>query len=100
MASINLACQYVFQGTVKLLDATCSTQFDCAGTTNGSIICDPSANPFVRDHDDRRRRQAVQRRRRRLRDELQLRAEQLERLGLHRRRDERRGVALQRHPPL
>jgi hypothetical protein len=39
-ASINLACQYVFQGPGKTLTDTCATQFDCAGATNGSIICD------------------------------------------------------------
>ena len=43
-ASIDLACNYVFQGKLALLTSTdvCTTQFDCAGTTNGSIICDPA----------------------------------------------------------
>ena len=43
-ASIDLACNYVFQGKLALLTPTdvCSTQFDCAGATNGSIICDPA----------------------------------------------------------
>jgi hypothetical protein len=42
-ASIDLACNYVFQGKLALLTTTdvCTTQFDCAGTTNGTIICDP-----------------------------------------------------------
>jgi hypothetical protein len=41
-ASINLACQYVFQGPGKTgtNPDSCTTQFDCAGSTNGSIICD------------------------------------------------------------
>jgi hypothetical protein len=45
-ASIDLACNYVFQGKLALLTPTdvCTTQFDCAGTTNGSIICDPAQN--------------------------------------------------------
>jgi hypothetical protein len=39
-AGIDLACGYVFQGPgVKDMD-TCTSQFDCAGATNGSIICD------------------------------------------------------------
>lgn len=40
MANIKLACGYVFQGTAVALKDPCTTQFDCAGTTNGSIICD------------------------------------------------------------
>ncbi len=40
MANIKLACGYVFQGSVKLLATGCTTQFDCAGATNGTIICD------------------------------------------------------------
>ncbi|HLK91833.1 MAG TPA: hypothetical protein VKZ18_18220 [Polyangia bacterium] len=44
MASINLACQYVFQGPGKTLTDSCTTQFDCAGATNGSIICDQAHN--------------------------------------------------------
>jgi hypothetical protein len=42
-ASIDLACNYVFQGKSAVIPTTdtCTTQFDCAGTTNGSIICDP-----------------------------------------------------------
>jgi hypothetical protein len=40
MASIDLACNYVFQGKGVQLTSSCTTQFDCAGTTNGSIICD------------------------------------------------------------
>jgi hypothetical protein len=41
-ASIDLACQYVFQGPGKTgtNPDSCTTQFDCAGSTNGSIICD------------------------------------------------------------
>ncbi len=41
MADINLACGYVFQGTGKLNSGTCTTQFECAGATDGSNICDP-----------------------------------------------------------
>ena len=39
-ASIDLACNYVFQGKGVQLTDSCTTQFDCAGTTNGTIICD------------------------------------------------------------
>jgi hypothetical protein len=39
--SIDLACRYVFQGKVMPLADPCVTQFDCAGTTDGTIICDP-----------------------------------------------------------
>jgi hypothetical protein len=39
-AGIDLACGYVFQGPGKVDTDTCGTQFDCAGATNGSIICD------------------------------------------------------------
>jgi hypothetical protein len=39
-AGIDLACGYVFQGPGMVNVDTCTTQFDCAGTTNGSIICD------------------------------------------------------------
>ena len=39
-AGIDLACGYVWQGPGKVDTDTCSTQFDCAGNTNGSIICD------------------------------------------------------------
>jgi hypothetical protein len=42
MTNITLACEYVFQGNAKLLTDACTTQFDCAGATNGSIICDKS----------------------------------------------------------
>jgi hypothetical protein len=44
MASIELACNYVFQGKGVQLTSTCTTQFDCAGTTNGSIICDANSH--------------------------------------------------------
>jgi hypothetical protein len=44
MAAIDLACNYVFQGKGVLLTDTCTTQFDCAGATDGSIICDPMAH--------------------------------------------------------
>jgi hypothetical protein len=44
MASINLACQYVYQGTLGLLGGSCSSQFDCAGPTDGTIVCDPNSN--------------------------------------------------------
>ena len=44
MASINLACGYVYQGNVMLLAGYCSTQFDCAGPTDGTIVCDSHAN--------------------------------------------------------
>ena len=39
-AGIDLACGYVFQGKGMVDMDTCTTQFDCAGATNGSIICD------------------------------------------------------------
>jgi hypothetical protein len=39
-AGIDLACGYVFQGPGMVNMDTCTTQFDCAGSTNGSIICD------------------------------------------------------------
>jgi hypothetical protein len=39
-ATIDLACNYVFQGKGVQLTDTCISQFDCAGTTNGTIICD------------------------------------------------------------
>jgi len=45
MAAIDLACNYVFQGKGVLLTDTCSTQFDCAGATDGSIICDTTNTP-------------------------------------------------------
>jgi hypothetical protein len=44
MAGINLACGYVYQGDVRLLGGYCSTQFDCAGPTDGTIVCDGRAN--------------------------------------------------------
>lgn len=40
MAEIDLACGYVFQGTGKTLSGSCANQFECAGATDGSIICD------------------------------------------------------------
>ena len=40
MAEIDLACGYVFQGTGKTLSGSCTNQFECAGATDGSIICD------------------------------------------------------------
>ncbi|MES1206185.1 MAG: hypothetical protein ABUS79_09635 [Pseudomonadota bacterium] len=43
MADIKLACGYVFQGTGKQLSGSCTTQFECAGATDGSVICDPQA---------------------------------------------------------
>jgi hypothetical protein len=39
-ASIDLACNYFFQGKGVQLTDSCTTQFDCAGTTNGTIVCD------------------------------------------------------------
>jgi hypothetical protein len=44
MASIDLACQYVFQGKGVQLTSSCTTQFDCAGSTNGSVICDANSH--------------------------------------------------------
>lgn len=40
--SIETACEYVFQGPGKTGTSPdpCTTQFDCTGATNGSIICD------------------------------------------------------------
>jgi hypothetical protein len=40
MAQIDRACNYVFQGNKQLLSDACQSQFECAGTTNGSIVCD------------------------------------------------------------
>ncbi len=39
-AGIDLACGYVFQGPGMVDMDTCTTQFDCAGATNGAVICD------------------------------------------------------------
>jgi hypothetical protein len=44
MASIDLACNYVFQGKGVQLTSSCTTQFDCAGSTNGSVICDANSH--------------------------------------------------------
>ena len=54
-ASIDLACNYVFQGKLALLTPTdaCTTQFDCAGTTNGSIICDPAQHLCATSSEER-----------------------------------------------
>jgi hypothetical protein len=40
LAEIERACRYVFQGTKALQVDACTLQFECAGTTNGTIICD------------------------------------------------------------
>ena len=40
MAQIDRACNYVFQGNKQLLSDACQSQYECAGTTNGSIVCD------------------------------------------------------------
>jgi hypothetical protein len=40
LADIDRACNYVFQGKKMLLTDACTTQFECAGTTNGTIVCD------------------------------------------------------------
>ena len=40
LANIDRACGYVFQGKGVVLVDACTTQFDCAGATDGSIICD------------------------------------------------------------
>jgi hypothetical protein len=40
LASIDVACGYVFQGSAVALQDSCTTQFECAGATNGTIICD------------------------------------------------------------
>jgi Dickkopf-like protein len=40
LTSIDLACNYVFQGSAKQLSDPCTSQYDCAGKTDGSIICD------------------------------------------------------------
>jgi hypothetical protein len=40
LADIDRACNYVFQGKKALLTDACTNQFECAGTTNGTIVCD------------------------------------------------------------
>jgi hypothetical protein len=40
MAQIDRACNYVFQGNKQLLSDACQSQYECAGTTDGSIVCD------------------------------------------------------------
>ncbi len=40
LATIDRACNYVFQGAGKALTDSCTTRYDCAGSTSGSVICD------------------------------------------------------------
>ena len=40
LADIDRACNYVFQGNKKLLTDTCTNQYQCAGKTDGSVVCD------------------------------------------------------------
>jgi hypothetical protein len=42
LATIDRACNYAFQGKGVQLTDTCTTAYDCAGATDGTIICDPS----------------------------------------------------------
>jgi hypothetical protein len=37
---IDRACQYVYQGTAGLLGGSCVSDYDCAGPTDGTVICD------------------------------------------------------------
>ena len=39
-ARIDLACNYVFQGKGMISVDACNTQFDCAGPTDGLVVCD------------------------------------------------------------
>jgi hypothetical protein len=40
MAIIDRVCNYVFQGKGVQLTDTCTTPYDCAGPTDGTIVCD------------------------------------------------------------
>jgi len=40
LATIDRVCNYVFQGKGVQLTDTCTTAYDCAGPTDGTIICD------------------------------------------------------------
>jgi hypothetical protein len=40
MTDIDRACNYVWQGKIAQLTPSCTTDYDCAGATDGSIICD------------------------------------------------------------
>src|SRR5580692_1623497 len=41
MATLDRVCNYVFQGKGVQLTDTCTTPYDCAGPTDGTIVCDP-----------------------------------------------------------
>jgi hypothetical protein len=40
LTDIDRACNYVFQGTKKLLSDACTSSYECAGATNGTVVCD------------------------------------------------------------
>jgi hypothetical protein len=42
MTTFDRACNYAFQGKGVALTDTCTTPYDCAGPTDGTIICDAS----------------------------------------------------------
>jgi hypothetical protein len=42
LTDIDRACNYVWQGKVAQLAGACTTGYDCAGATDGTIICDPT----------------------------------------------------------
>jgi len=40
LSDIDRLCNYVWQGKVAQLTGACTTSYDCAGATDGSIVCD------------------------------------------------------------
>lgn len=44
LASIDRACQYVFQGSLGLAGGACQMDYDCAGPTDGTVVCDAYTN--------------------------------------------------------
>jgi hypothetical protein len=40
LAEIERACNYVFQGSKMMLSDACANRYECAGTTNGTVVCD------------------------------------------------------------
>jgi hypothetical protein len=42
LTDIDRACNYVWQGKVAQISGACTSSYDCAGATDGSIICDPA----------------------------------------------------------
>ncbi len=94
--SIDLACSYVFQGKGVRSTDTCTTQFDCAGATNGTIICD-AAQTLCATIDDRlgNRRAASPARSAR---PTSTALTNTQRLALHRGGDQHRCQGLHRRP--